>query len=152
MDELLSKQLPMSTEAEQSVIGSMLVNPNCISEVIELLPVQIVPSGGHHGWLAGAQAREKAHAQPDDCQDRQITPHALADFPQAGAEQRLYHSISSTGTGRSLTSTDVTVPFFTWITRSAMAVRALLWVMMMTVMPCFRLMIWSSFRIDLPVL
>ncbi len=37
MDELLSKQLPMSTEAEQSVIGSMLVNPNCISEVIELL-------------------------------------------------------------------------------------------------------------------
>lgn len=37
MDELLSRQLPMSTEAEQAVIGSMLVDPNCIPEVIELL-------------------------------------------------------------------------------------------------------------------
>ncbi len=37
MDELLVRQLPMSTEAEQAVIGSMMVDPNCIAEVIELL-------------------------------------------------------------------------------------------------------------------
>jgi len=37
MDELLARQLPMSPEAEQSVIGSMMVDPNCIPEVIELL-------------------------------------------------------------------------------------------------------------------
>ena len=37
MDELLARQLPMSPEAEQSVIGSMMVDPNCSPEVIELL-------------------------------------------------------------------------------------------------------------------
>ena len=48
--------------------------------------------------------------------------------------------------------TDSTVPFFTWITRSAMAVRALLWVMIITVMPSRRLITWRSLRIALPVL
>ncbi len=37
MDELLSRQLPMSAEAEQAVIGSILVDPSCVAEVIELL-------------------------------------------------------------------------------------------------------------------
>lgn len=37
MDELLARQLPMSVEAEQAVIGSMMVDPHCIAEVIELL-------------------------------------------------------------------------------------------------------------------
>lgn len=36
-DELLSRQLPQSLEAEQAVIGSMLIDPACIAEVIELL-------------------------------------------------------------------------------------------------------------------
>lgn len=37
MDELLTRQLPVSPEAEQAVIGSILVDPSCVSEVIELL-------------------------------------------------------------------------------------------------------------------
>lgn len=36
-DQLLSRQLPQSLEAEQAVIGSMLIDSACISEVIELL-------------------------------------------------------------------------------------------------------------------
>lgn len=37
MDELLLRQMPQSTEAEQAVIGAMLIDPNCIPEVIEQL-------------------------------------------------------------------------------------------------------------------
>ncbi|MCI9155466.1 MAG: replicative DNA helicase [Lawsonibacter sp.] len=36
-DELLLKQLPHSVEAEQAVLGSMLIDPRCISEVIDKL-------------------------------------------------------------------------------------------------------------------
>ncbi|MEG2420455.1 MAG: replicative DNA helicase [Oscillospiraceae bacterium] len=34
MDELLSRQMPHSTEAEQSVLGAMLIDETCIPEVI----------------------------------------------------------------------------------------------------------------------
>ena len=34
MDELLARQLPQSAEAEQAVIGSMLIDPECIPVVI----------------------------------------------------------------------------------------------------------------------
>ena len=37
MDELLARQMPQSAEAEQAVIGSMLIDPECIPQVIELL-------------------------------------------------------------------------------------------------------------------
>ena len=37
MDELLSRQLPHSLEAEQAVIGSMLIDSRCIPDVIGLL-------------------------------------------------------------------------------------------------------------------
>lgn len=37
MDELLSRQMPHSTEGEQAVIGSILINPRCAAEVISLL-------------------------------------------------------------------------------------------------------------------
>jgi replicative DNA helicase len=37
MDELLSRQLPHSVEAEQSVLGAMLIDPGCIPEVVETL-------------------------------------------------------------------------------------------------------------------
>ncbi|MCB6366395.1 replicative DNA helicase [Intestinibacillus massiliensis] len=37
MDELLARQMPQSAEAEQAVIGSMLIDPACIPEVIEQL-------------------------------------------------------------------------------------------------------------------
>ena len=36
-EELLVRQLPHSAEAEQSVLGSMLIDPRCIPEVIESL-------------------------------------------------------------------------------------------------------------------
>ena len=37
MDELLARQIPQSTEAEQAVIGSMLIDPECVPSVIEQL-------------------------------------------------------------------------------------------------------------------
>ena len=78
------------------------------------LPVQVVLTRSYHVRLADAQSGEKSYAQPHDGQDGQVASQALADFPQSGAEQRSdYHSISSTGTGASLTAAEVTVPFFT---------------------------------------
>jgi len=35
MDELLNRQLPHSDEAEQSIIGSMLIDERCVSDVLE---------------------------------------------------------------------------------------------------------------------
>ena len=35
MDELLSRQVPSSIEAEQAVLGSLLIDPACIGEVVE---------------------------------------------------------------------------------------------------------------------
>ena len=37
MDELLNRRMPYSAEAEQAVIGSCLIDPRCISELITLL-------------------------------------------------------------------------------------------------------------------
>ncbi len=37
MDELLSRQMPHSTEAEQAVLGSMLIDESCIPEVVTAL-------------------------------------------------------------------------------------------------------------------
>ena len=35
MNELLGRQAPHSASAEQAVLGSMLIDPRCISEVID---------------------------------------------------------------------------------------------------------------------
>ena len=37
MDELLTRQMPHSLEAEQAVIGSMLIDPSCIADMLELV-------------------------------------------------------------------------------------------------------------------
>ena len=37
MEELLSRQLPHSLEAEQAVLGSMLIDSRCVAEVIGIL-------------------------------------------------------------------------------------------------------------------
>ena len=37
MDELLGRKVPYSAPAEQAVIGSMLIDPRCIPEVLEKL-------------------------------------------------------------------------------------------------------------------
>ena len=39
-EELLLKQLPHSVEAEQAVLGSMLIDPRCVPEVIDKLRVE----------------------------------------------------------------------------------------------------------------
>ena len=39
MDELLSKQMPHSIEAEQSVLGSILIDSRCVTDVILMLAV-----------------------------------------------------------------------------------------------------------------
>ena len=40
LDELLAKQVPYSVEAEQSVLGSMLVDPRTVSDVMEILKME----------------------------------------------------------------------------------------------------------------
>ena len=40
LDELLAKQVPYSVEAEQSVLGSMLVDPRTVSDVMEILKLE----------------------------------------------------------------------------------------------------------------
>ena len=37
MDELLGRRVPYSMEAEQSVIGSMIIDSRCVPEVLEIL-------------------------------------------------------------------------------------------------------------------
>jgi len=37
LDELLGRSMPSSTEAEQAVVGSMIIDARCVPEVIELL-------------------------------------------------------------------------------------------------------------------
>ena len=37
MDELLGKKVPFSAQAEQAVIGSVLIDPDCIPSVMECL-------------------------------------------------------------------------------------------------------------------
>ena len=36
MEELLTRQVPQSLEAEQSVLGSMLIDERCVPDVISL--------------------------------------------------------------------------------------------------------------------
>ena len=37
VEELLAKQMPYSIEAEQAVLGSMLIDPQKVPDVVELL-------------------------------------------------------------------------------------------------------------------
>ena len=108
-------------------------------EIIEAVLPEVGHPGGHHIRLGHPQPCKKSHAQPYNGKNRQIAAQTLADLPQGGLQHRPYHSISSTGTGLVLISSETTIPFFTRITRSAIAVRALLWVIIMTVMPFCRL-------------
>ena len=40
LDDLLAKQVPYSVEAEQAVLGSMLVDPRTVSDVMEILKME----------------------------------------------------------------------------------------------------------------
>ncbi len=37
MDELMARQMPHSLEAEQAVIGSMLLDSRCVADMLEML-------------------------------------------------------------------------------------------------------------------
>lgn len=37
VDELLGRQVPQSLEAEQSVLGSMLIDERCVPDVVGML-------------------------------------------------------------------------------------------------------------------
>ena len=39
-DELFSRQTPYSLEAEQAVLGSMLIDPHCVTELIGVLKAE----------------------------------------------------------------------------------------------------------------
>ena len=42
MDELLGKKIPYSSQAEQAVIGSMLIDPRCIAEIVIILRANVL--------------------------------------------------------------------------------------------------------------
>ena len=137
-------------------------------EVHQVVMVVISVGGVLHHRGGGAQAGQKSHRQGGQQQQGEEAAPGLSDLPQRVGNQAVvlgshrrnpllsrcsedYHSISSTGVGWSVRSTAATVPFLMWMTRSAMGVRAVLWVMTTTVMPCLRQVSWSSLRICLPV-
>ena len=121
----------------------------------EIVQVQFINIGIcrlENGWFGNTQSGKKAHAQGNDGEDGEIAPERTTDTAQHRFPQhRLHHSISSTGVTFAFFSCRSTVPFFTEITRSAIAVNALLWVMMTTVMPVSRLVSCNSFKTCLPV-
>ena len=68
------------------------------------------------------------------------------------ADARNHHSISATSTISRFNTMSATVPLFTVMIRSAMAVSAWLWVMTITVLPISRQVLCSNFSTALPVL
>ena len=122
------------------------------AQVIEVALVVQFADGVAHVRRGGQQPRQKAGAQRHDEKDRQKTAEAAPDGPEVRLEKRLfYHSIISTGMGSALTSLLTMRPLLTRMTRSAMAVRAVLWVMTTTVLPVWRQVSCSSLRMLLPV-
>ena len=47
MDELLGRGVPYSMEAEQSVIGSMIIDSRCVPEVVEILKPEDLSTNPH---------------------------------------------------------------------------------------------------------
>ena len=72
--ELNIEQLPFSMEAEQSVLGAILVEPECIAKVLELLtPGELLspaapPAVFHH---AGDVHRRRSRSTLSPCWRRQ---------------------------------------------------------------------------------
>ena len=55
MEELLGRQAPHSATAEQAVIGSMLIDPRCIPEVLEKLKADgwdVFEQRSSEGWFS----------------------------------------------------------------------------------------------------
>ena len=111
------------------------------TQVKEILRVGISLTSGHHVRFGHFEAHKNTGTQSNDHGNGdvpsqglfygtgQIRPHCISLF---------HHSISEISIGCSFFSTDTTVPLRTRMTRSAMAVSAPLWVMIMMVMPVRR--------------
>ena len=54
MDELISRQLPHSVEAEQAVLGSMLIDSRCVPDVVERLLTSSPQPGAQTGSKRGS--------------------------------------------------------------------------------------------------
>ena len=118
-----------------------------------LLVGKILPRGNHVGF-GHQKADKQPRAQSDDRGNGSISSegldNGLAQIPAHGISFH-HHSISAMFCGCSFCVTEKTVPFLTRITRSAIAVKALLWVMMITVIPVLRPVSCSSCKMALPV-
>ena len=101
------------------------------TQVIQIILLQVFPSGLQHGRLCHLKARKKSNPQRHNSQNGHVPSEAFPDFPYScleyGGLHRIplpYHSISSTGVMCSFISILRIVPLFTRIIRSAMAVMA----------------------------
>ena len=121
-----------------------------------------------HIGRRGDQSEQKAHAQRRNPEDRQQAalhiPHPPEKHGRIGGLSRTvlpvllflffhrrYHSICATGRGDSFRSQERIFPLLTRITRSAIAVSAPLWVMMITVFPVCRQVFCKRERMAFPV-
>ena len=57
MDELLGRRVPQSPQAEQAVIGSMLIDPGCIPDVLK--------EAMHNSNLHLSRLQPSRHLHPD---------------------------------------------------------------------------------------
>ena len=125
-------------------------------QIEHILLIRVVLHRGDHVHLGHLQTGEQSRTQGDDGDDGDVSADGMADgLGQISPHHVLsshYHSISEISWGLGLTVTEATVPLWTRMTRSAMAVRAALWVMMMMVMPVLRPVSCRSRRMALPVL
>ena len=124
--------------------------------VVHAALVVVVVGGYPHVPGGGQQPRQKAHAQGHNGQNGQEPGegalYGAEDRFSIGLVHGAHHSISSTGVGCLFTSLEMALPLLMRITRSAMAVRALLWVMTITVRPVLRQVSCKSCKTALPVL
>ena len=117
--------------------------PQCTDhlQIHEFFPVKIDIPGTFHIRRSRLDTGIKSHTQGHNKKDRKKTVSAFSYFHKKIFSQCFllhtftYHSMVSTDTGCSFLCISDTFPFLIRITRSAIGVRAELWVMTITVIP-----------------
>ena len=121
-------------------------------QIVKIGVPVIIARGAAHVGGGGQKSGQKARAQRHNGKNGEEPAEGPPHRPGALLEKRpLYHSICSTGTGEGLRSLLTIFPLLTRMTRSAMAVSAVLWVMTITVLPVERQVSCSSLRMLFPV-
>ena len=124
------------------------------TQVKQVAAVQVLLHGILHVRGGGQQPCQEAHTQRHNGKNGDEPAFASLE----GAQNIFlvtvchYHSILSTGVGSGFVLISMTRPLLMRMTRSAMAARALLWVMTMTVRPFCRQVFCKSSNTCLPVL